>query len=211
MRHRSGVYFADRQGLFTLRVGTRFMKALLFAFLVIFGGAASSNFVQAQQVPELSGQWASRTLENYNSHFATRTFVFKGNTWRVVYLAYADAQGKQPMFRLDVGGSYVIGEPSESVPGAFEGIFMVDHRRITAMSEDAVHMFSTIGCALEKGRETPLVNTGCGFVPGIMQAMGEYDLVAVKSGALYFGDRSSDLTKARPQKLTMYPLLRNDK
>jgi hypothetical protein len=41
-----------------------------------------------------------------------------------------------------------------------------------------------------------------------MQNMGEYDLVAIRNGQLFFGDRSGDLSKARPDKLTPYPLRR---
>jgi hypothetical protein len=42
-----------------------------------------------------------------------------------------------------------------------------------------------------------------------MQAMGEYGLVALRGQRLFFGDRAGDLTKARPEKLTAYPLIRS--
>lgn len=163
---------------------------------------------QAQEPPRLAGNWTSAALENYGNHFATRTFVFTDKEWRVTYRAYADAQAKQALFRLDVGGIYVLGQLSAVVPGAFEGIFPANHRHVTAESDAGVAMFASMGCTLEKGRETALVNQGCGFVPGIMQAMGEYDLVALKDGQFYFGDRAGDLTKARPVALTAYPLVR---
>jgi hypothetical protein len=181
-------------------------RHLLALSLGLCFGAASTG-ASAQSAPVLAGQWASEALESNGNHFATRSFEFTDKAWRVVYRAYGDAQGKLLLFRLDVGGFYAIGQPSTKVPGAFEGIFPADHRHLTAESDAGVRMFAGMGCALEKGKETPLVNQGCGFVPGLMQAMGEYDLVALQDGKIYFGDRAGDLTKARPDKLTPYPLI----
>ena len=179
---------------------SRFVGAAFTALLCV------AHIAQAQELPSLTGHWASAALENYGSHFATRTFTFTDKEWRVTYRAYADAQGKQPLFRLDVGGFYVLGQAAAAVPGAFEGIFPANRRQVTAETAAGVAMFAGMGCALEQGKA--LVSQGCGFVPALMQAMGEYDLVAFKDGRLYFGDRAGDLTKARPAALTTYPLLR---
>ena len=103
---------------------------------------------------------------------------------------------------------YALGEPSAQVPGAREGVFPALSRSVTADSDAGVQMFATMGCRLQRGQETLLLNSGCGFVPGLMQAMGEYDVVAVVQGQLFCGDRAGDLTKARPAKLTPYPLRR---
>lgn len=182
-----------------------FIKLVVAAVAALF---FTIPVAQAQDAPKIKGQWTSATLENYGNHYATRTFKFTNKEWRVIYRAYADAQGKQPLFNLDVGGFYVLGLPSSAVPNAVEGIFPANHRHLTADSEASVQMFAGMGCALEKGKVLPLVNQGCGFVPSIMQAMGEYDLVSLKEGKLYFGDRSGDLIKSRPTALTTYPLIR---
>ena len=181
---------------------SRFVGAAFTALLCV------ANIAQAQEAPSLQGHWASAALENYGNHFATRTFTFIDKEWRVTYRAYADAQGKQPLFRLEVGGFYVLGQASAGVSGAFEGIFPADHRQLTAESAAGVGMFASMGCTLEQGKALSLVSQGCGFVPPLMQAMGEYDLVALKDGRLYFGDRAGDLSKARPAALTPYPLVR---
>jgi hypothetical protein len=180
------------------------LKFILSAFVALL---CLTSVAHALEPPVLKGKWASAALENYGSHFATRTFTFTDSKWRVTYRAYADAQGSQPLFRLEVGGFYVLGEVSAAVAGAFEGIFPANSRRIVAESDAGVAMFSGMGCMLEKGKTLSLVSKECGFVPGLMQAMGEYDLVAIKEGRLYFGDRSGDLTKARPAALTPYPLV----
>ncbi len=182
-----------------------FNKMVLMTFTALL---CVATLAQAQEAPNLKGRWTSAALENYGSHFATRTFMFTNKEWRVTYRAYADAQGKQALFRLDVGGFYVLGQASASVSGAVEGIFPANRRHVTAESDAGVGMFASMGCTLEKGKALPLVSQGCGFVPSIMQAMGEYDLASLKDGRLYFGDRAGDLTKARPVALTPYPLVR---
>lgn len=160
------------------------------------------------EAPDISGHWRSRAPEAMGPIFATRDFTLTDRDWTVQFRAYADAGGKLALFTLDVGGVYVLGGASASVPEAVEGIFPATHRSLTANSDAGAAFFAGQGCALTVGQPMPLVEKGCGFVPGLMQAMGEYDLVALKDGSLFFGDRSGDLTKARPTALTVYPLVR---
>lgn len=190
------------------------IKHRLFLALLSFGCGVAGQ-LHAQPAPpspplaaEIQGQWSSAGPENYGSHHATRSFSIGDRTWQVRYQAIADPQGSQPLFTIRVNGVYALGESSARVVGAREGIFPALSRSLTADSEAGVQMFAGMGCRLEQGRETFLLNAGCGFVPGLMQVMGEYDLVALKQAQLYFGDRTGDLSKARPDKLTQYPLLR---
>lgn len=180
---------------------------------LLLAGCTLATSPQAQTVPaplpaDIQGQWSSAAPEHYGSHHATRSFVIGEHAWQVRYQAYADAQGRQPLFTLRVSGVYVLGEASVKVDGAREGIFPALSRHLTADSPAGVQLFASMGCHLVQGQETALLNTGCGFVPGVMQSMGEYDLVALTQGQLYFGDRAGDLTKVRPARLTPYPLLR---
>ncbi|MDD2830492.1 MAG: hypothetical protein PHW18_13035 [Sulfuricurvum sp.] len=168
----------------------------------------STSQLSANELPNLDGIWSSEGIENYGTVYATRTFVFKDKSWSVAFDAYADSQKKLPLFSLDVGGFYVVGNPSSIVNGASEGIFPANHRNVIAQSNAGVQMFASMGCNLEIGKSTPLVNQGCGFIPGLMQSMGEYDLLSYKNGKLYFGDRSGDLTKSRPNTLTTYPVVK---
>lgn len=179
--------------------------------LLLAAGLAATGGLRAQPSPapqagDIQGTWHSAAPENYGSHHATRSFVIGERTWQVQYQAYADPQGQRPLFTLRVSGLYALGEPSTTVAGAREGIFPALSRSITADSEAGVQMFAGMGCRLEPGREVFLLNKGCGFVPGLMQAMGEYDLVAQRDGQLFFGDRSGDLTRARPDRLTPFAL-----
>lgn len=185
----------------------RFASALLAAVCMLTG---SPHAQTASPTAEIQGHWRSAGPEHYGNHHATRTFLITDRTWQVRYQAYADARGLQPLFTVRVNGVYALGEASAAVAGAREAIFPALSRSLTADSEAGVQLFASLGCRLEPGLETFLINTACGFVPGLMQVMGEYDLVALNQGRLYFGDRAGDLSKARPDRLTPYPLLRGE-
>ena len=183
------------------------LKAIIstsLAFVVCAMTVASA----AASVPILTGRWQSAAPEVQGNLFVTRDFRFEKNTWRVIYRAYGDAEAKVALFTLDVGGVFVIGGPSASVAGAYEGVFPATHRKIVADSGAGVAMFAQMGCKLAVGAVKALVSEPCGFVPSQMQAMGEYDLVAIKGGQLFFGERSGDLTKERPKALYPFPLVR---
>lgn len=185
-------------------------KTCLALLLTSLSLPAAANPVpgNASLRQEISGQWASTAPESYDHIHATRHFSLTSRRWAVKFQVYADAGGTQPLFHLNVGGPYTLGGPSATVAGATEGIFPADHRLITADSPAAVQLFASQGCTLQLGKPLALTTHGCGFVPGLMQNMGEYDLVALKEGQLFFGDRRGDLSKGRPDKLTPYPLQR---
>lgn len=170
--------------------------------------AMSLSGIAHAQAPTLQGDWESVASEASGPIYATRAFHFEDDRWKVVFHAYADAGRNAPLFTLNVGGLFTLGNKSETVPDAYEGIFPARYRHITADSDAGVDFFAGMGCTLLKGEEHELTTKGCGFIPGLMQAMGEYDLVSVKGEQLFFGDRSGDLTKARPSLLTSYPLRR---
>ena len=181
----------------------------LVAALALLG--AVEAFAQAHQeapvmAPVLAGQWDSAGPEETGRMFATRSFNFDGDRWRVRFRTFADAEMRQALFTLEVGGVFALGGPSAKVPGAWEGVFPAQYRRIMADSDAGVALFASMGCTLRPGQAVSLTAQGCGFVPSLMQAMGEYDLVSVKEGQLFFGDRAGDLAKARPDKLTAFPL-----
>lgn len=184
------------------------MKKLFSTVLASFALAASFPVHAAAEAPKLAGHWMSAAPEPQGKLFVTRDFTFEGQNWGVSYRAFGDAEAKMPLFSLDVGGVFVIGGPSAAVEGAYEGIFPATHRKITAESEAGAALFAGMGCTLKVGEPKALVSEPCGFVPSQMQAMGEYDLVAIKGGQFFFGERSGDLTKARPTALYPFPLVK---
>lgn len=180
------------------------IPAVLLGVILAFAAVPQ---VRSQNL-QIEGRWKSERLEPQGKLFVSRDFTFAGDSWSVVYRAHADANGANPLFTLDVGGIFVVGERSTTLPEAHDGIFPARRRNITADSAAGVAMFAAMGCTLLEGVPKALVSEGCGFVPPLMTAMGEYDLVTIKDGKLFFGDRSGDLTKARPQSLYAFPLIK---
>lgn len=189
------------------RVGLR--RAMFVAAAVSAAFLAAPAAALADPAPaSIAGRWRSVAPEAQGPIFATRDFRIDAKRWRVRYRAFADAQGATPLFEIDVAGFYRLGGVSPVGADVREGIFPALERRLTALSPQGVAMFAGMGCTLTVGVARDLVETGCGFVPSLMSVMGEYDLAAIRDGALYFGDRSGDLAKARPSALTPYPLRR---
>lgn len=162
----------------------------------------------AEDAVSIGGRWTSVAPEAQGGVFATREFQFDDGRWSVIFRTFADEAASQPLFRIDVAGAYVIGGPSAAIEGAHNGIFPALQRDLTAESPAGVALFAGMGCALEEGVVKHLVDEGCGFLPPLMQVMGEYDLVALQDDRLFLGDRTGDLSKERPAALTPYPLVR---
>lgn len=180
----------------------------LFSTLSLLASLSALPALAADAAPDITGHWVSSAAEPQGPIFATRDFTFDNRDWSVTFRGFADAEMQKPLFRIDVSGVYVIGGAASAVPGAFEGIFPATKRDITAESAEGVAMFGQMGCTLEQGVTKHLVNEGCGFLPALTAAMGEYDLVSLNDGQLFFGDRSGDLTKARPTMLTPFALVK---
>ena len=177
----------------------------VFAAMVAAMVAASTNAVAG--APVLRGEWRSAMPEAQGKLFVTRYFRFNENRWVLLYRAYADPEGKLPLFTMNVGGVFVVGGASASVPDAYESVFPATRRSITADSAAGAALFAPVGCALKIGEPKALLSESCGFVPSLMSAMGEYDLVKISAGQLFFGDRAGDLTKNRPTALYAFPLI----
>lgn len=158
---------------------------------------------------DINGRWISIAPEPQGGIFALREFRIHEPRFSVIFRAFSDADATVPLFRINVSGYFVLGGPSPEVDDAREGIFPLLDREVTAESQAGVEMFRSMGCALDEGVTVSLVDVGCGFLPPLMEAMGEYDLVSLQGDQLFFGDRSGDLTKVRPSMLTPFPLERH--
>lgn len=181
------------------------------AILLPASVAMASLFVfeaHALDQKEIQGRWKSESIENLGQIYGHRDFNFDQDSWSITFKAFGDAEGNLELFRLNVGGSYIIGNGSDS-EGQSPANFTVLHRTIQTGTEAGKTMFESMRCALEINREKDLTNEACGFIPAIMASGIEYDLLSLKDNKLYLGDRSGDLSKERPEKLTAYPLVKN--
>jgi hypothetical protein len=164
----------------------------------------------------LNGRWTSPQPEpipnaDGSTIYGVRDFTFAPETWRLRFTAYGDADAKHPLFTLRAEGHYTLGDPSVAVPGAREAEFHFARRLFTAHTEPFVELLNGAGAGSAPwtpGVEQDVSITGALFVPSMAQAPIEHDLVAFRDGALFLGDRSGDLSKARPAALGAYPLAR---
>ena len=156
----------------------------------------------------ISGNWISESIEKYGDTYATRSFQITKDTWSVSFQTFADEKKNTPLFTIFVEGVYVIGGKSNIVENAHNAIFPVIYRSLTINSDFGVEMFAQMGVNVEKNKEISLLDEGCGFIPSLMNCMGEYDLVSLENGKCYFGDREGDLSKQRPSKLTPYAVIK---
>lgn len=162
----------------------------------------------------LIGRWASPTPETIanadgSTIYGIRDFRFATETWSVRFSAYGDAQASYPLFTLRAEGSYRIGADSAAVPGAHEADFAFHARYLTAHAEQFVDLLNSAdsaGTTWVTGSERDISANGALFFPSVAAAPVEYDLVALRDGMLYLGDRSGDLSTVRPVLLGRDPL-----
>ena len=158
--------------------------------------------------PDITGHWISIAAEPTGESWVTREFRIEGDRWQVLFHCFADAAMTLPLFTLDVGGIYAIGGPSGTVVGAYNAIFPASRRHVTVDSDAGAGLFASMGATIAVGERRPVTDATFAFIPALMDAMGEYDLVALRNGQLFFGDRNGDLTKVRPTALTPFALAR---
>lgn len=157
---------------------------------------------------DLVGRWQSVALENLGQLYGTRDFALTESTWSLEFVAYGDAAGQTKLFTLSAEGGYKLGQVSSVAAGVQETDFAFSKRLLTANGEAGVGLFKSMGCELRAGQITDVSAKGCGFIPSVGAAPVEFDLLKLEGKNLYFGDRSGDLSKARPAKLNALPVQR---
>ena len=183
------------------------MRKTLAVAAVAAALAATGDAAGGLRARDLIGRWASPAPENLGQIYGTRAFVMTERAWALEFRAFADAAGQVGLFALRVEGTYALLGASRAVPGATEANFRFGRRYLTASASGA-GLFAPSGCALEPGVERDVSADGCGFVPSVRAAPVEYDLVRLDGDRLFFGDRSGDLGKARPERLGADPVVR---
>jgi hypothetical protein len=200
----AGPQMEDGRMLSHLNQGSLF-AGLLFTLGMASPGPAVADELEARQ---LIGEWRSLGPENMGQLYGVRDFTLTETHWALRFQAYGDAEAKAPLFTLRIEGQYLVGGASATVEGASEATFSYTSRHLTADSDAGVDMFKGMGCELDKGVEADISKVGCGFIPSIIASGVEYDLVKLDGDTLFFGDRSGDLSKARPEKLGETPVVR---
>lgn len=106
------------------------------------------------------------------------------------------------MFTGNVGGTYQLGDPLVTVPGARATRFHLSTRKLTAHVPDTVAMLNNAAClsgAWQQDQERDIKQPGCLFMPCVSTCPTENDLLLLDGRELFLGDRSQDLCKAEVQ------------
>ncbi len=184
----------------------RTTKSTLLALMLL----APATLVVADDHAPWQGKWISATAEDIGSGFANRSFDLGENDWTLAFTLYADEAQSQAVFRIEFAGRYLVGGPSAYVADAQEAVFQYASRSVTPLSEGAVAMFAAAGCTTRLAQPMDATLTGCGFVPSVIASAVEYDLISITGVEMRLGDRSGDLARERPAKLSDFPLIRQD-
>lgn len=163
---------------------------------------------------QLSGRWVSNTCEPAGPGlYVKRDFTLTDGTWKLVVTLYTDAPCSTKFAGIDVDGPYEVKQASAAVPGATDVDYKVVGHHVTAYSDAALQALNQSSCgpaprALNQALD--VTQTGCAAfgVPSVAQCPFEMDLNKIDGNNLFFGDRTSDLCKARPAKLGQYPVSR---
>lgn len=190
------------------RIGGVVVSVCAFAVSALLSGCGHS-FSQ-----QLSGRWKSSSCEPAGSGiYLKRDFTLTESTWNLTVTIYNDAACTTQFLDANVGGGYEVKQSSSSVAGATEVDYKFSIRTVTPQSAAAVTTLQTGMCGVGPwtiGKATDIGQTGCaalGF-PSNAACPTELDLNQINGDNLFFGDRSSDLCKARPTKLGQYPVTR---
>lgn len=166
----------------------------------------------------LEGQWESScfplNIGNEQDNGAGLAFTFVGNRWQVIFSVYTDPSCDAPLFSFRREGPFAFGQPSETIDGATEMIFVGTKVGATAYDEASSEFLASIGCGTEAfviSEEQDVSDTGCFiFLPVAVRAI-EYDLIYFdEDGFLHLGLRPEDddlsLPEYRPVEINPLPL-----
>jgi hypothetical protein len=166
----------------------------------------------------LEGQWDSPcfplNIGNEQDNGADLSFSFVGNRWQVIFTLFTNPDCDAPMVSFRREGPFAFGQPSATIDGATEMIFVGTKVTATAYDEGSAEFLSSIDCGTESfvlSEEQDVSDTGCFiFLPVEVRAI-EYDLIYFdENGFLHLGLRPANddlsLPEYRPVEINPLPL-----
>lgn len=166
---------------------------------------------------DIAGRWVSGGCEAYDDgqggkNYLTRDFTFTESSWHLELGLFGDEGCTYGLFTVVIDGPYTLGALSSVAEGATDGTFSFQSNVWTALDQGLADTFTGAGCGSEPwvvGVSQDVTQTGCiGVAHPIAECPAEYDLVGLRDGQLYLGERITDMcTEAgRPQALGPYGL-----
>lgn len=169
--------------------------ALLIVLLLAVGASAQATTgSQPLRPADVLGSWQSVTCEALpdgrgSNQYRRREIGFTPERWNFFATFFGDASCMVPLFTARIEGPYRLGTLIAS--GATEADLYFQRLRFTALNEQAARVLNDLGCGdgnFQVGVEQDTSETGCVFPPTHEYPL-EYDIVQMKDGLLYFGER----------------------
>jgi hypothetical protein len=141
---------------------------------------------------EIRGKWISEKPEKTPSGtYSIREFSIEKKKWEVRYTLYQDSALKLPVFTFRGKGTIQVGRPSATVDNTYEAVFQFERKYLSIKTRDTslVNKFGMGDCRLQYMKEKDITESGCSYFLSQMKCGQEYDLVSLKNGLLYLGER----------------------
>jgi hypothetical protein len=142
----------------------------------------------------LQGTYDSAGAEAWYGGYGTREFVFANGNWSLIFTHALDPDMTMRTFQFRTGGSYTVGAPSDTVPGAFRTQFNEDWKHLTLLTPDPA-LAQALGmgeCNLTLNLEADISQTGCAAWQPVALCGQDHDLFALDASGLRFGVRPQD-------------------
>lgn len=149
----------------------------------------------AQHAPEIAGRWASTCVDPGTGQAIRLTFDISATAWALDYESFGDAACATPVLAVHIEGPYTLTQPSQIVPGAYEGRFGFTRKTVTPRSDGAAAFLAQAcgGGTFTAGTATDIASgcAGLGAYP-MTSCPADFDVVARTGDRLQFGARPGD-------------------
>ena len=184
---------------------------LVFAFIIVACSNATTSEVDTtkKQLQNLSGTYMDIEPYAYGEAFGQRIFTFDEGKWTLEFTLSLDPNQEMNVFEFRTYGTYTVLEPSSSVDGAYEALFLESEKFVTLLTDnqELINAFGFAPCGLTKGIEKNISSEGCSLWAPVIECDEDHDLLYLnEDGALHFGVRPEDnnmcTADKRPTSLT---------
>lgn len=175
---------------------------LAAAAAVCASTACAEGFAPRAELQAVHGTFRSAAPEVWYGGYGTREFVFADGRWSLIFTHALDPAMTVRTFQFRTGGAFEIGAASETVIGAFDGIFHEDWKHVTLLTDDAgiAAAMGMADCGLTPNLETDISATGCAGWAPVAECGADHDLFAMDAAGVYFGVRPADNDMCTPDR-----------
>jgi hypothetical protein len=180
------------------------LKCTLLAAVAIActSAASAQDFLPRADVLAVNGTFRSAAPEPWYGGFGTREFTFADGQWQLTFTHALDPAMTMRTFQFRTGGPFRIGEASEAVAGAFDGVFHEDWKHVTLLTDnpEIIAGMGMADCSLTYNLEADISETGCAAWRPVAVCGEDHDLFAMDATGVYFGVRPADNDMCTPDR-----------